>query len=72
MTKVIVVGGAGYIGVSVTELLSEHKISFSVYDSLIYEPHHLKRVDFVRGDFRDTARLGALLRSPCGGLPRCG
>jgi nucleoside-diphosphate-sugar epimerase len=61
MTKTLVVGGAGYIGGAVTELLSESKIPFSVYDSLVYEPHYLKRVDFVRGDVRDTARLKPLL-----------
>ena len=61
MNKVFVVGGAGYIGGAVTELLSEHKIPFTVYDSLIYEPHYLKKVDFIRGDVRDTARLKPLL-----------
>ncbi len=61
MTKALVVGGAGYIGGAVTELLMAERIPFSVYDSLIYEPHYLKKVDFTRGDVRDTARLGALL-----------
>ena len=61
MAKVLVVGGAGYIGGAVTELLSTEKIPFSVYDSLVYEPHYLKKVDFVCGDVRDTARLKALL-----------
>ena len=61
MTKVLVVGGAGYIGGAVTELLIAEKIPFSVYDSLIYEPHYLKKVDFVRGDVRDTAKLKPLL-----------
>jgi len=32
-----------------------------VYDSLVYEPHYLKKVDFVCGDVRDTARLKPLL-----------
>ena len=62
MAKVLVVGGAGYIGGAVTELLSTEKFLF-VYDSLVYEPHYLKKVDFVCGDVRDTARLKALPRT---------
>lgn len=61
MTKVLVVGGAGYIGGAVSELLASEKIPFTVYDSLVYEPHYLKKVDFVRGDVRDRERLKPLL-----------
>jgi nucleoside-diphosphate-sugar epimerase len=61
MAKVLVVGGAGYIGGAVTELLIAEKIPFCVYDSLVYEPHYLKKVDFIRGDVRDVARLSGLL-----------
>ncbi len=63
MTKVLVVGGAGYVGGAVTELLAAEKIAFTVFDSLIYEPHYLKKVDFVRGDVRDTVKLKSLLSS---------
>lgn len=61
MSKVLVVGGAGYIGGAITELLAAAKLPFTVYDSLIYEPHYLKKVDFIRGDVRDAAKLGSLL-----------
>ena len=61
MTKVLVVGGAGYIGGAVTELLVAEKIPFAVYDSLVYEPHYLKKVDFICGDVREVARLKSLL-----------
>jgi len=61
VAKVLVVGGAGYIGGGVTELLVAEKIPFSVYDSLVYEPHYLKKVDFVCGDVRDAAKLKPLL-----------
>jgi len=61
MTKVLVVGGAGYIGGAVTELLTAARIPFCVYDSLVYEPHYLKGVDFIRGDIRDTEKLKPLL-----------
>jgi len=61
VTKVLVVGGAGYIGGAVTELLGAEKVPFSVYDSLVYELHYLKKVDFICGDVRDTAKLRAVL-----------
>lgn len=63
MAKVLVVGGAGYIGGAVTELLAAKNVPFTVYDSLVYEPHYLKKVDFIRGDIRDAEKLGSLLRS---------
>lgn len=61
MAKVLVVGGAGYIGGAVTELLIAERMPFSVYDSLVYEPHYLKKVDFICGDVRDTPKLKPLL-----------
>jgi nucleoside-diphosphate-sugar epimerase len=61
MTKVLVVGGAGYIGGAVTELLAAGRVPFTVYDSLMYEPHYLKKLDFVRGDVRDTEKFKSLL-----------
>jgi nucleoside-diphosphate-sugar epimerase len=61
MGKVLVVGGAGYIGGATTEVLIERNIPFTVYDSLVYEPHYLKRVDFIRGDVRDRVKLLSLL-----------
>src|SRR3989344_5507875 len=59
--KVLVVGGAGYIGGSVTDILQERGIPFTVYDNLLYEHHYLKPVDFVFGDVRDTKKLKKLL-----------
>ena len=61
MTRVLVVGGAGYVGGAVTEQLAAEKIPFTVYDNLVYEPHYLKKVDFLCGDIRDTAKLKPLL-----------
>lgn len=63
MTKVLVVGGAGYIGGAVTELLTAARVPFTVYDSLIYEPHYLKKLDFVCGDVRDAEKFKSLLAS---------
>lgn len=56
--KVLVVGGAGYVGGAVTDLLAgskEHQVR--VYDALLYEESYLKPVDFAFGDVRDAARL---------------
>ena len=60
--KVLVVGGAGYVGGAVTDLLpASGKHMVSVYDSLLYEESYLKPVSFYRGDIRDHARLLPLL-----------
>lgn len=55
--RILVVGGAGYIGGAVTDILKKNGIDFTVYDVLLYEQHYLKPVDFVSGDIRDTKRL---------------
>lgn len=52
--KVLVVGGAGYLGGAVTDIL---KRSVRVYDNLTYEEAYLKDVDFVYGDIRDRQEL---------------
>lgn len=61
MKKVLVVGGAGYIGGSVTDILLKKKIPFTVYDNLTYENHYLKPVNFVYGDVRDYKKLKSIL-----------
>lgn len=60
-TRVLVVGGAGYIGGAVTDILAAKKIPFTVYDNLIYEHQYLKPVDFVYGDVRDYKKLKSIL-----------
>jgi nucleoside-diphosphate-sugar epimerase len=59
--KVLVVGGAGYIGGAVTDWLKARLIPFTVYDNLFYEPHYLKPVSFIRGDIRDKDLLGRIM-----------
>lgn len=59
--KVLVVGGAGYIGGAVTDLLLAKKIPFSIYDKLVYEHQYLKPVDFIYGDIRDYKKLKSVL-----------
>ena len=62
--NVLVVGGAGYVGGAVTDLLFQRPVQHrvSVYDSLLYEESYLKPVSFYRGDVRDRARLLPLLQ----------
>ncbi|MDD5638833.1 MAG: NAD-dependent epimerase/dehydratase family protein, partial [Candidatus Pacebacteria bacterium] len=59
--KVLVVGGAGYIGGAVTDILLGKGIPFTVYDNLLYEQQYFKPVDFIYGDVRDTKKLKKLL-----------
>ncbi|MBM3256795.1 MAG: NAD(P)-dependent oxidoreductase [Candidatus Liptonbacteria bacterium] len=59
--RVLVVGGAGYVGGAVTDELLEKKIPFTVFDSLVYEERYLKPVDFVYGDVRDKELLKKIL-----------
>lgn len=51
--KVLVVGGAGYVGGAVTDLLvqTDHKVR--VFDALLYEESYRKPVEFAYGDVRD-------------------
>lgn len=59
--RVLVVGGAGYIGGAVTDILLKTDHSVRVYDTLLYEAEYRKPVDFVRGDIRDRELLKAHL-----------
>jgi nucleoside-diphosphate-sugar epimerase len=55
--KVLVVGGAGYVGGAVTDCLMGSHHHVRVYDSLLYEDEYRKPVDLVVGDVRDATRL---------------
>lgn len=59
--KVLVAGGAGYIGGSVTDNLLKRSIPFVVYDNLLYENHYLKPVELINGDVRDKKKLSKIL-----------
>ncbi len=59
--KVLIVGGAGYIGGAVTDILTKRNVPFTVYDNLVYEHQYLKPVDFINGDIRDTEKLKKIL-----------
>lgn len=53
--KVLVVGGAGYLGGAVTDLIKGHEVR--VYDNLTYEEAYLKDVPFIYGDICERYKL---------------
>jgi len=55
--NILVVGGAGYLGGAVTDLLAESGNTIIVYDILLYEESYRKDVPFVYGDVRDRVKL---------------
>jgi nucleoside-diphosphate-sugar epimerase len=59
--KVLIVGGAGYVGGFLTDYLCSNNYDVTIYDSLIYENHYLKKVSFIFGDVRDRDKLSRLL-----------
>jgi nucleoside-diphosphate-sugar epimerase len=62
MTRVLVVGGAGYIGGYLTDILMLHAFEVMVYDDLWYEERYFKDVRFVRGDIRNRVALDAAMK----------
>lgn len=58
--KVLIVGGAGYVGGGIVDLLTKEN-EVTVYDSLIYENSYRKNVDFIFGDIRDYKKINNIL-----------
>ncbi len=57
MARVLVTGGAGYVGGWLTDRAIEAGHDVRVYDLLLYEDRYLKEVPFVAGDVLDEERL---------------
>ena len=55
--KVLITGGAGYLGGALTDILLKTKHDVRVYDALMYEDDFLKPVPFVLGDIRNREHL---------------
>jgi len=55
--NILIVGGAGYLGGAVTDLLMQSEHNILVYDVLLYEETYRKQVPFVYGDIRDKDKL---------------
>lgn len=62
MARVLVTGGAGYVGGALTDRLLDTDHEVRVYDSLLYEDSYRKQVPFVFGDVRDEERLAPHLK----------
>lgn len=62
VARVLIVGGAGYIGGWLTDRALEAGHEVRVYDLLLYEDRYLKDVDFCAGDVLDPERLTPHLR----------
>ena len=61
MARVLVVGGAGYVGGWLTDQAIEAGHDVIVYDKLLYEDTYLKPVKLIRGDVLDREALRPLL-----------
>ncbi len=70
--RVLVTGGAGYIGVALVEQLLKAGYEVAVYDRFLFGPAplaHLKddpRLTIVKGDIRDTRKAARLLKPGMG------
>ena len=54
--KILVVGGAGYVGGVIVDLLIAKKnYDVTVYDNLLYEDSYRKDCKFINGDIRDKS-----------------
>ena len=67
-TRVLITGGAGYLGSILCERLLAGPYSVTVVDSLAYGQHSLfhlcgnPRFDFIYGDARDESLIGRLAK----------
>ena len=59
MSRVLIVGGAGYVGGWLTNEAAEAGHDVVVYDLLLYEDVYLKPIEFAFGDLLDRERLRA-------------
>ena len=58
MNKILIVGGAGYVGGHLTDLLKDNNnFDIRVIDTLLYEHQYMKEVDFINIDIRDELNL---------------
>jgi nucleoside-diphosphate-sugar epimerase len=55
--NILIVGGAGYIGGALTDILIKSEHNIIVYDLLLYEESYMKPLQFVYGDIRDNTKL---------------
>ena len=65
--KILVVGGCGYVGGALTDLLlsREDKWDVTVYDNLLYEPYFLKKVKFRLDPYIESNLIVYLIDIEC-------
>tara|TARA_R110001592_G_scaffold363361_1_gene685184 strand:+ start:14037 stop:14981 length:945 start_codon:yes stop_codon:yes gene_type:complete len=61
--KILIVGGAGYIGGFLTDYLTKNDYDVTVYDNLLFEKRFLKSCNFVHGDIRDQEKLSKIIHN---------
>ena len=67
MKKVLITGGAGYLGSTLTELLLDNKYNVTVLDNLLYKQTSLLHLcsnpnfEFIKGDVTDHPLLKSLI-----------
>jgi len=61
--SVLVVGGAGYVGGYLVDLLIKNWYTVAVYDNLTYETRYLKNVSFIKGDINDYEKLKPIINN---------
>ncbi|MDP3935328.1 MAG: NAD(P)-dependent oxidoreductase [Candidatus Giovannonibacteria bacterium] len=59
--KILICGGAGYVGGYLTDLLMAKGYNVAVYDNLMYEDRYLKNTNFIYGDIRNKEKLGRII-----------
>ena len=60
--KILVVGGAGYIGGHLSDLLLRSGHDITVYDNLMFETRYLKDINFIYGDIREKEKLLTIMK----------
>lgn len=55
--KVLLIGGAGYIGGLTSDILIRDGFDVTIYDNLLYEERYLKNINFIYGDIRETDKI---------------
>lgn len=60
--KILIVGGSGYIGGYLTDLLIEKGYNITIYDNLLFENRYLKNVNFIFGDVTDYKKINKHLK----------
>ncbi len=63
MKKILIAGGAGYVGGHLTDLLAKNKkYQVTVLDNLLYEKSYLKDVNFIFEDVLNTKKMSKIIK----------